>query len=386
MPARNSRLTDEPLRFDSEEFRERLSLAWLERLSAAYSAFNWSYLKGALRPPQFALTSDEHRLGAWNGAIRRISISASHIAQHSWEHVLETLRHEMAHQYVEEVLCLSQSPPHGEAFARACKLLRVEPAARAAPGQLDELRKSNHELDRMLVRIEELFALAKSPNEHEAANAMRLANKLLLKYNLAPPSGERAARRYITRHLRRTAHRVYEYENHLSHILHEYYFVEVLWCPSYDARQNTSATVLQVCGTPENVEIAGYVFDYVHNLVEPLWSAHKRDRSVSDRGSKWEYLAGLMAGLDEKLKQQRSQLAELHGLVWCGDKELNDYYRYLHPRISVTRGAGALRGAGYEAGRADGREITIHKGVDGGAREAGKALPPQRSAGNHNQR
>ena len=47
-----------------------------------------------------------------------------------------------------------------------------------------KLEDSATEKDRCLGRIKELLALAGSPNEHEAATAMRLAQKYLLKYNL----------------------------------------------------------------------------------------------------------------------------------------------------------------------------------------------------------
>ena len=100
-------------------------------------------------------------LGRWYGGERRYAVIAhSHIEEDPWLDVLDTLRHEMAHQYVDEVLAISGEPPHGPAFRRACEKLRCSPRARgvSATGKLTAE-------DRLLQRLRKVLSLAESPND-----------------------------------------------------------------------------------------------------------------------------------------------------------------------------------------------------------------------------
>jgi hypothetical protein len=350
-----------------------LQEAWVWRLQWHFNGFNYEYLARQLKLPIFRLGLSREKLGEWNGLHRTITISERHILEHPWKSVLVTLRHEMAHQYVEEVLGLSGAPPHGEAFQRACHLLRVEPDRVAESKDLGALQESTAERDKILTRVKLLLALAKSPNEHEAANAMRMANKYLLKYNLdlvelnSPP-------RFSTRHLGKCSGRIQEYEYTLARILQDHFFVMVIWTCSYDAASDRQGRILEISGTPENLEIAAYVHLYVMNLLEPLWKAHRKSTSTQG-GTKLQYFAGLLRGLEEKLDKQKKELKEEHGLVWLGDPLLREYYRYLHPRIRTTYGSGTTRGEHYHAGLRDGRQIQIHRGVSGEAVNRGRLLP-----------
>ena len=62
------------------------------------------------------------------------------VGEAPWPAVVEVLKHEMAHQYVHETLGLAHTPPHGEAFQSACRLLRCDdrapPECRAADSWL----------------------------------------------------------------------------------------------------------------------------------------------------------------------------------------------------------------------------------------------------------
>jgi hypothetical protein len=350
-----------------------LQQTWVRRLAWHYNQFNYLYLRSRLSRPLVTLLDSSGLLGKWDATTRTIGISVFHILEHSWESVLDTLRHEMAHQYVHEVLGLPGAPPHGEPFREASKLLRCDPAAAASQGSLKSLDASSDERDKVLGRIRDLLALATSPNEHEAASAMRMANKYLLKYNLdlAALEGER---HYSYRYLGRSIGRVHEYQSTLGHILQEHFFVLVIWTFSYDPFRDVPGSILQVSGTPENIEVAEYVYNYVMNLTEPLWRAHRKLRESSG-GTKLQYLAGLLRGLQAKLDLQRRELKDEHGLVWVGDKGLTDYYEHLHPKTTSSSNWGASRSADFHAGMEDGRKLTIHRGIGSESRNRGKLLP-----------
>lgn len=349
-----------------------LHSAWVRQLRTHFHDFNEEYLGGVLRLPLFLISRATDRLGHWSGQNRSISISEHHILSHPWEEVLDTLRHEMAHQYVEEVLFLPHAPPHGEPFLRACRLLRCDPSPAARVDRFGPLDGSTDERDRILVRIKELLALAGSPNEHEAANAMRMAQRFLLKYNLDLSEVDGKSN-YTVRHLGTSAPRIQEYQYCLSSILQEHFFVLPIWVPSYDPRRDREGRVLQICGTPENLEMASYVHDYVLHTAESLWNEKRRSRSGL-QGTKLQYLAGLLRGFQDKLRRQKEELQSEHGLIWTGDSELYRYYRELHPRVRSVSTSGVSRSAEYRAGVEDGRQITIRRGVGGPATNRGRAI------------
>ncbi|MCI0652105.1 MAG: SprT-like domain-containing protein [Planctomycetes bacterium] len=349
-----------------------LQRAWIRRLSWHFDLYNQIYAGCRLRAPIFLIGRSAERLGQWNGRDRTITIAESHILEHSWESVLETVRHEMAHQYVEEILLSPNAPPHGEAFQRACRILRVDPASAAAPGTLQSLSGSASERDKMLTRIKELLAMAGSPNEHEAATAMRLVHKFLLKYNLDLAELD-SQRDFAIRHLGTCSARIQHYEYALANILNKHYFVETVWTFSYDALRNRPGRILEIAGTPENLEIAEYVHHYVMNLTERLWKAYRRANPGS-RSTRKQYLAGLMEGFAAKLDSQSTELSEKNGLIWRGDPLLEEYHRYRYPHLVRLRGAGVARSDGYDAGLRDGREITIHRGVSGNSADRGRRI------------
>ena len=130
-----------------------LQAAWVGQLRHHFDFCNYQYLGYKLKRPLIELGFSLQRLGQWNGALRRITISTRHILEHPWESVLDTLRHEMAHQYVEEVLGHPAGSPHGEAFAHACHLLRIDPASTAAPGTLGKIEESSAERDKIVSRV-----------------------------------------------------------------------------------------------------------------------------------------------------------------------------------------------------------------------------------------
>ncbi len=362
------------------EVPPELQRAWLCQLREFFALYNCSYLDFKLKTTLFRLDFESDRLGQWDGANRTISISVRHILSHPWGRVMETLRHEMAHMYAEEVLGAGAGEPaHGPAFQEACRLLRVDPFGSASEASLGTLEASSAERDKILSRVKLLLALAKSPNEHEAANAMRMANRYLLKYNLELVEAGRP-RNYVTRQLGTCRARVQEYEYVLARILQDHFFVEVIWAMSYDPLRNVSGSVLEVCGTRANVEMAEHAYRFVMNFAERSWEHRKRSGGATG-GTKLQYLSGLIEGFYEKLNSQRNELAQEYALVWRGDSGLKEYFRYMHPHVCSVRVRGVSRNEVFESGRREGRRLTIHRplgGASGGGGAAG-ALPPAES-------
>ena len=334
-----------------------LRAAWNRRLYAWWSHYNEEYLNDALRAPRIELSQSETELGHWERRQRRLAISTRHIERDPWLEVMETLRHEMAHQYADEVLRAVDERAHGPAFVRGCQRLRCSPRAHAREGE-----KAAGEEDPVLGRLKKVLALTDSPNEHEAETAVQKARRLLLRYNIDAVQLD-DERRFAHRHLGAIKGRRASYELWLAQILHEFFFVEIIWVESYRPGEDKGGTVLQVCGTLANLEMAEYVYGYLTELLDRLWREYKKERKLRGNRERQRYFAGVLEGFFNKLQEQERTIQADEALVWKGDGELQEYYRYLHPRVQTRYGRGVTVSDAYRHGLEDGRKVTIHRPV-----------------------
>jgi predicted SprT family Zn-dependent metalloprotease len=365
---------------DARRLTVELEAALLRELRASFDELNQSYFKRALRPPEIKISDSNRRLGQWDSARRRIEMSRLLFVKETWGTVLEVLKHEMAHQYVHEILGRSDEPSHGPAFREICQKLGIDWRASGVPHGASSENVTGHQQHvKVLERIAQLLALAQSSNIHEAQAATSLAQKLMLKYNVeAAALGARGG--YEFRHLGVPSGRVSESERLLSIILGQHFFVEVIWVPVYRPLEKKRGHVLEICGTRPNLEMASYVHAFLMRSAEHLWVEHKRAHGITSNRDRRTYLAGVMDGFREKLQTETKQHRE-QGLVWVGDADLSKYFRRRHPHIRHTRTAGPSRNAAHGAGRNAGRRLVLHRGMnDAPAASSGaKLLPGRRS-------
>jgi hypothetical protein len=364
---------------DARRLTVELEVALLRELRTSYDELNHSYFKRALRPPEIAISDSTRRLGQWDLARRRIELSRSLFVKESWGTVLEVLKHEMAHQYVHEIVGRIDEPSHGPAFREVCERLGIDARAAGVPdAPADEARDGREQHVKVLERIAQLLALAQSTNVHEAHNATSLAQKLMLKYNVESAAlGARGG--YEFRHLGAPSGRITESERLLSIILGQHFFVEVIWVPVYRPLEKKRGHVLEICGTRPNLEMASYVHAFLSRAAENLWSEHKRVNGIKGNRDRRTYLSGVMDGFRDKLQAETKQHRE-QGLVWVGDADLSKYFRKRHPHIRHTRAAGPARNAAHGAGRSAGRRLVLHRGMgDGPSAGPMRLLPSRRS-------
>jgi hypothetical protein len=346
-----------------------LERAALRALAEAWAQINSSHFKGSLRRPVFALSDAPGRLGRWVAEHRTIEVARRALTEHGWGVVVEVLKHEIAHQWVDEALGATDEAAHGPAFQRVCAEHGFDARASGAPSAA----AANGE-HRVLERVAKLLALAESANVHEAQAAMNAAQRLMLKYNLETIASGRTSP-YGFRHLGRATGRVSESECILGSILGEHFFVDAIWVPVWRPLEGKRGSVLEVCGTAENLELAEYVHAFLSTTAERLWREYQRAQGIRKNARRRTFLAGVMAGFRDKLEaQQKSDSA--HGLVWVGDRDLDAYFRRRHPRVRMTRYAARPRPAAYAHGREAGRRIVLHRGVSSGPSRAALFLPP----------
>ncbi len=343
-----------------------LERAWGRALYRWWEFYDREYLHGSMQRPLIQLGEGRHYLGEWDPAMRRITISRQHIRNDPWSEVLDTLRHEMAHQYVWEVLGAGAEAPHGAAFVEACRKVRCD--ARATARRMGTATDSDKTEARVARLVKKLLSLGDSPNENEAQAAVNKAQRLLLEYNvdLVETDAERCFER---RQLGQVKGRHPAWELWLAMILNEFFFVEVLWTRSYQAVHDLQGTVLEVYGTPTNLDMAEYVHVYLSQLLERLWDGYRRQRKLRSNRERMRYFAGVLQGFHDKLDRQRVQVEEgvqTKALVWQGDHRLQSYYRFHNPRIQTRQTGGVAASEAFRHGVEAGHQVTLRQPVSVG--------------------
>jgi hypothetical protein len=124
-------LRDEPLR------RERThpdDEAWSARLANEHRRLNAERFSGSLQPIIVRVSRRmKSRLGHYSPAIgampAEIAISRRHIRRHGWDDAIETLVHEMVHQWQAET---GEPLDHGPGFRRKATEVGIRPRAKRA--------------------------------------------------------------------------------------------------------------------------------------------------------------------------------------------------------------------------------------------------------------
>ena len=344
----------------------RLDRALLQALVAEWHGLNRELFGQALVCPVFSLSADERRLGLWRRQTREILIQRELAFREAWGVVVEVLKHEMAHQYVDEVLHATDEAPHGPAFQRVCDDRGIDGRPQGMPKSPDD--------SRILGRVSKLLALAGSSNQHEAEAAMAKAQAMMLRHNLEVT--DRSA--YDFRQIGTPRQRIYEHARWLAAILSEHFFIEAIWVPAYDPGTAQRGTVLEICGTPENLAIAEYVHGFLQETGERLWRDHRSANGLKGHGGRRRFLTGVMRGFLDRLEKAKTS-HEANGLVWIGDGDLDRYLRVRHPRTTRRRRRGGRRDEHFQAGRLAGEQIVLHKPVAKGGDDRGHLLPSQAS-------
>ena len=355
----------------SQPLHIELERAAVRAIHKTYEQVNGSLFRFKLRAPAFELVESVERLGRWVPAHRTLELSRDLLVKHGWGVLEEVLKHEMAHQYVDEVLRIHDEPAHGPAFRRVCEERGIDARAAGAPAAAEGAA-----VNPVLERIAKLLALAESPNEHEAQAAMSAAQRLMLKHNIeAAVSGSLPS--YCFRHLGEPTGRVSEHERRLAMILDQFFFVQVIWVPVWRVTEAKRGSVLEVCGTRDNVELAAYVYDFLMYTSGALYRADRKRRGDRTHQARRKFLAGVMSGFHERLTGERKRSAA-QGLVWAGDAELGGFFRRRHPHVRWARHSVSQGGEAYARGQTAGRNIVLHRGVKTGNSGVIRQLPPPR--------
>lgn len=349
----------------------------LRELNSAWKSYvhKFGWQEYGLLTPNFILKeANVSHIGCWVTSSREMSFSHQLVNNRPWNEVLEVLKHEMAHQFVHEVLGVHTETAHGPTFQSVCKKFAIDGTA---TGGIDASRTTttNH----IVEKVQHLLKLAGNAGATDAEKeaAASAAHTLMLKYNIELDT-KNEERGYTVRYLGGVTGRIQAYMSQLANLLSKYYFVEVIWMNGRDPRTGKEGHELEISGTAINVEVAEYVYDFLAREAVDAWERKFADpafkfqlqegfavgfsqgRFTSPRGytisARSNFLEGFVQGFMAQLKQADIKERQA-GMVLAKDTGLEEFYHNRHPHIrQLSRGGGQynsnMRGAGFAQGNA----------------------------------
>ncbi len=325
---------------------------WVFKLYGFHEEISLKKNLGLKRPQISVEMLGDKLLGSWDKDKRLICISLQVLEEGTYDNVIQILKHEMAHQFVDEVLQRQDSRPHGELFKIACNSLGIDSKASF------ELSKT---VDRQLLKIEKLLALATSMNQHEAEAALAKAQELSFKYNIDNQIHESSD--YNVRPLGEIRKRIPAFEWKIMNILSEFYFVQTL--KNYHQEEKDTACLWQfeIYGTSHNIDTAEYVYYFLRNNAEELWKAFRTEKGRLFSRMRNSFINGLFDGFSEKLTKEQDALKGKYQLVRLEDPGLTDFFHKCNPRISRRKVSYSAATEVYSAGLKEGRKLKVNPGI-----------------------
>lgn len=313
-------------------------------------------------------------MGCWQSSTRSLRISEHLIRSYPWSTTLQVLKHEMAHQYCEEVSCDNDSA-HGESFQRACILLGVLPVYRGAQVISEALLRDIAEGEggrgkscKILSKIEKLLALGESSNSHEAEVALQKASLLIDKYQVDQLTvGDHE--NYTVTVVETGRKQVATYRRYICNILQEFFYVRVVLAEAYVPLTNGTQKTIELLGTAENVAIAEYCFHFLENQLEILWKQFHLATGKKGRTQKNSYYLGVVLGFYQKLKIQSAAATAVTSqqkeLLVVEDTRLGLFVQNQFPRLqkSSARSSRVDRDS-YQQGMTEGQRLSLKGGVE----------------------
>lgn len=346
------------------------------------------YYRIRLPRPHIQLSESRTRYGSYDPLGPTLTISDHLIREHSWDVVLEVLKHEMAHMLVGES---SMETAHGPAFQEACSRLGLAPWARHAHIEVDpatavqQHRQLSAEQERLLRRVEKLLSLATSSHEHEASLAMQRARELCARHQFENFGTDATYTYVLIQHDKKV---IPAHQASISSILCNHFYVDCVTRHQFDAKTGMRYKVLEILGTRENVQMAEYVYWFLWNQLPLLWrhyrqekfgarSELKRGQSRAPRVSQRSFYLGVLRGFDDKLSLQKASLGPhgaSEGLIALEAQErslearlqanLRQFVRERFPHLHRSGGRRHnLAADDFAGGRQRGRELNLHRGL-----------------------
>ncbi|SLM28216.1 conserved hypothetical protein [Desulfamplus magnetovallimortis] len=361
---------------------QKLQYQWKELVKKRCLAY--PEIASSIRMPVINISEMHKTLGMWIKEHNEIRLNRELVNRGRWDSILEVFLHEMAHQMASTSSLSSRETPHGEIFHKCCQIIGANPKASGNYQSLEERiwndEDQNSESDRIMIKVKKLMSLASSGNHHEAEAAAAKANELIARYNVDMIRHDRK-RGFESIIITEPTLKMSQYHSLAASILTNFYFVRGIWLFIYMPEKQQWGKAFEISGTPTNLKIADYVFNYIIGYAEQSWKQYKKaNPSCRSRSG---YMTGVLYGFMKKLEEQqkeseisqRREQSNDYIPATIEDQRLALYYEKRHPdTVSKKTSYYSRSASAYNSGMEQGKNLTISKGITSSGKTGGGYL------------
>ena len=370
-------------------FESDTNEAWKHKLVNSFfkiqsDAFNST--QKHLKTPNFSINSNlNYRWAQWNKTTRTIDFSLNLLKQFEWKAVEHIMRHETAHMIVDEIYVMD-GKPHGEAWKLACQALNIDPDVTESKDMLDQYKGGN--TSPIVEKIRKILIHGNDTgiSEGESQVFLKKAHALMVKHNVDMNHIHGIDNANTTFYTFRpvgplvSGHKTWL--GQISYLISQYYNVQSIWQGCYDSRTGTRMKRIEFYGTPDNLDVAEYVFHALITQAEFLYQQFKLEQQRLNyiqkhdptyvkgwrqtRISKRAFMRGLVTGYTQKLQQSKKVVFDTitpddKSIILRNDKLLREAYEEEYNPCNLNYGRS--RGRGYSDGHKAGSNLTLARGV-----------------------
>ena len=216
------------------------------------------------------------------------------------------------------------------------------------------------EQKRTIEKIKKLLALGQSTNENEARQAISLATKMMIENNLK--QSDITEKQYIEQEIDSVMN-FSAYKLKILALLDQYYCVQYLAHRRMDYNTYKKKSYINLIGSPENVEIAEYLYHYLCDLFPKLWKEYKIANNAPTK-FKLSFYEGLIRGLRITLSETKNAVEQEHGLVIVKDAGIEKFLRNKYPRIKTTTRRSSIHSSStMSSGISQGKKISLSRPI-----------------------
>jgi hypothetical protein len=311
-----------------------------------------------MEPPLIEIVDVESFWGQWSASNSTLRISKKLLSYNRWDWICGVIRHELAHQYVYQIL-KSQERGHGNAFQTACESLGVPLRFRKASIDFQNIPLDSNLIHPSKSKIEKLLNLAQSTNVFEAQSAIKKAQEINAQCYLQDAVKNEYAYEHV---LLKSGMKKVSYEDKLLlDILNKHFFVFSMIGIGYNVEKQTDHRTLEIWGLAENLLMAEYVFHFLQEQIKKLSFEMKEIKS---------FKRGLLEGFREQLNLQKQSSSKESPLskalvLFEADTHLKIYLKQIHPRLSksISR-VSHLDSSSFEKGKSIGKALKISRPIE----------------------
>jgi len=269
-------------------FENDINSAWASHLVTEFEKIQKEVFDNchkSLRLPNFKINTTSHKIwGTWDKNTRTISLSIDLLRKFEWPAVVRVFRHEVAHQIVDELLNI-ESKPHGEAWKLACQMVNIPPVVSDSQQNLESFKgdfPTNPTIDKIRKLI--VYGNDNGISQEESQVFLNKAQELMIKYNVDVNSIQ-GVKYNNTFHIFRPVGPLVDghktWLGIMATLVCDFYNVTCIWKPAPNRQK-----YIEFFGTPDNLDIAEYVFHALITQAEYLYNTFKEKHQEEINESK----------------------------------------------------------------------------------------------------